>query len=84
MSKHIDTSEKPALAETRKFAADDFTRRHLTDWFQRGQAPSESQYDDAAHARMIAWLESQEVSEAEYAMGQGWTHVYFRSLEAAK
>jgi hypothetical protein len=65
-----------------KFTPDDFTLRHLRDWFKRGQAPCAEDMAEQSEKRMIAFLQTLDTEDAEYAMGQGWSHVFYRATQS--
>lgn len=69
-----DTRMKLSEYFTVTSSLDDFTLRHLREWAEYHRPSSEDA--NTVCAWMVAYLESLDATDREYAINRGWTHVF--------
>ena len=58
------------------YVMDDATFTHLTTWCESGYAPFAYEEADAVRERIMAFLQSECVEDAEWHLNCGWPHLY--------
>ena len=58
---------------TTTYEIDDATFVHLSDWCERNTRDADEA--NAVSCKIIAYLESLPIEDAEYSLSHGWTHV---------